>query len=1194
MNQFKQRLHTLYLGLCLTAAPLYADIIHLLPKPQQVTAQSGQFSLSSSVRLVLPALPADAPRVEAELRELIATQGGTVSTELTVPYIRVELVDNVANAEFQDEAYRLSVSSDSILIQAKTALGALRAAQTMQQLAEDRANTLPACLITDWAAWKVRGYMHDTGRSYLPFEELKREIVRLARYKINVFHWHLTDNQGWRLESKVYPQLNAAASYERHHAQFYTIEQAKELVALAKSYGIAVIPEIDMPGHSLAFRKAMGHSMLTPQGLEEMKAIVREACETFEGTEFLHIGTDELRAADQGTINWTAFVPQITDLIHSLGKKVMSWAPGYHYQPGQVDMTQMWSSNGRPTPGVPAVDSRYFYINHYDQYADIVGLYNSNIANQPKGNAQYAGIIIGIWNDRLMSSYDAIIKENAFYTSMLAMAERAWLGGGKTYIETSGVKLDPFNADFKDWERRLLFHKANHLSDAPIAYVKQTNVHWRITDAFPNGGNTLMAFPPETEPTANTYIYNGTTYKTIPATGAGIYLRHVWGNYVPALFANPQTNSTSYAYTYVYSPKAQTVGAQIEFQNYSRSESDLAAPQGKWDYNNSKIWVNDSLIAPPIWSNTHSTRTNETALGNENFPARPLTQIALKEGWNKVLIKLPVTSFSLSAVRLVKWMFTFVLTTPDGKNAVPDLIYSPEKSLQPYNTLLLQAVEQAEATLRNSRKGSEPGTYGIRAQQKLSQAIAATRLAINAIGSEDEATAAATALQTAVDSFLTDVNRPQISTAQKQYWYYLTTPQREANRAIAFQGAGAHLVGQPYVPNQDKFLWKLEEVSTGVFRLINRTSNTAIDVTAPYNSALSATTAATTASQGWSISPIHANGCFTISSDTVQLNQTGSGQSYKIFNWGGGSNNTDAGCQWAFSTGRIDGADLNDSIAMLVGQCQMFLTNISVGTQPGSYAPEQVTAFEQTLTALGKALIDGQTSDTQLRNMYKDLDTALSHLRQNLLLPQASTPDTTYWYQLISVRENRAVTAQTAGAVLKGQAAATDSDAQLWRLQPIGTNSFALFNKAINAFISPASSTLIAKSGTPTTADAWTFTPIHVSDYFIITAGSAQFNQGNAGTSYNINNWGNGTNTTDLGCRYFLRLHKTLITSLPHHTTDAGHHFSIRQRRLHTTLRPADIKVFAPNGTLLNPTDELPLGTVLVKTPTGTYKLAVH
>lgn len=284
-----------------------------------------------------------------------------------------------------------------------------------------------------------------------------------------------------------------------------------------------------------------------------------------------------------------------------------------------------------------------------------------------------------------MENQDQILLQNNFYSSILALAERTWRGGGSEYFDNMGTILPTNSQDtvlqsFIDFEKRLLWYKKHTLKNEPIAYVKQTHIKWRITDTFPNDGNLLKKFPPEDE-IVDKYFYNGRYYNTKEALGAGIYLRHVWGNLVPGFFKDPKENSTAYAYTWVWSPRKQQVGLWASTQDYSRSESDLAPQKGKWDYRESKIFINDKEIIPPIWQNVHTEKSNEITLKNENFTARPPLSILLNKGWNKVLLKLPIGKFSSPEVRLQKWMFTFIFVTMDGKNEFPGLIYSPDKTL---------------------------------------------------------------------------------------------------------------------------------------------------------------------------------------------------------------------------------------------------------------------------------------------------------------------------------------------------------------------------------------------------------------------------------------------------------------------------------------------------------------------------------
>lgn len=649
----------LFAGIALTVNSVYAGRNDLLPRPKAAVFSNGKFNLKKSISIETPVLTENDPQIKKELTQLITAYGGKIS-----PQSKYRIVVAIDKSIKGNEAYNITVEKNLIEINAATLRGAYWGVQTLWQLAENNGSAVDCCTIGDSPAFDIRGYMHDVGRDFIEFDELKNEIEKLSRYKINTFHWHLTDNQGWRLESKVYPQLNADKSFTRKAGKYYTIEQAKNLVQFAHQHGVEVIPEIDMPGHSEAFRNAMGHSMLTPEGLEEMKKIMAEAATTFAATPWMHIGTDEVRQPDLGTIDWTEFVPVMAKYIRSLGKKVVSWNPGYKYQPDEIDMTQMWSYRGAITPGVPAIDCRYHYANHFDNYADVVSLYSANIANQETGSHQYAGSIIGIWNDRMLESDADIVKQNSLYPVMLALAERAWLGGGKGYFDKIGVTVGADDEQFADWERRFLQAKSGHLKDEPIAYVKQSNIHWHITKPVDNGGDLTKDFDVSALETPYT------------ATGAAVYLRHVWGNSVPSIISDPQPNTTAYAYTDVYSKKDQTVGLFFETQNYSRSEMDLAAPQGKWDYRESRIWINGEAVNPPVWLNTHTTPTNEITLKNENASARTPIPVKLNKGWNKILIKLPVGEFkSTKETRLVKWMFTCTLTTLDGSAQPEGLIY---------------------------------------------------------------------------------------------------------------------------------------------------------------------------------------------------------------------------------------------------------------------------------------------------------------------------------------------------------------------------------------------------------------------------------------------------------------------------------------------------------------------------------------
>ena len=579
--------------------------------------------------------------------------GKKSSGELTV---EEKYVSQIEGAKFQEEAYHLSITRKGILLEATTPKGMYWGRQTLEQLkyTKNKKAWVPQCDITDWPAFRIRGFMHDVGRSYIPVEELKREISLLSRYKINVFHWHLTENQAWRLECKKYPQLNAPENMEREKGKFYTLDEARQLVEFCKQHQVLLIPEIDMPGHSAAFERTFKTDMQSEKGTQILKDIIDEVCATFD-VPYLHIGTDEVQFTNPD------FVPMMVKYIRDKGKKVISYNPGWNYKPGEIDMMQLWSYRGKAQKGIPAIDCRYHYANHFDTYADLVAMFNSRIYNQPEGSDDLAGCIVAFWNDRFIDNTPQLLAENNFYPYMLTLAERAWRGGGNCYFDGKGTLLwedEPEQlAAFKEFEHRLLWQKKTWLKEVLFPYVCQTQSEWQITDAFPNGGDLNKVFPPEQQEDS-VYQYEGKTYKTRKIIGNGIYLRHVWGTLVPGFYANPQENHTAYATRWIYSPKERKAKLALEFQNYSRSESDLAPRQGTWDYKCSRAWLNGQEIMPPVWENTNTERSNEITLKNENYMSRPAIDITLKKGWNKLMLKLPVGKFSSKETRLVKWMFT--------------------------------------------------------------------------------------------------------------------------------------------------------------------------------------------------------------------------------------------------------------------------------------------------------------------------------------------------------------------------------------------------------------------------------------------------------------------------------------------------------------------------------------------------------
>src|SRR5882757_7370843 len=211
----------------------------------------------------------------------------------------------------EDESYSLTITSAHAELKASTVVGAMRGLQTLIQLVQPAGDgyVLPTVTINDSPRFPWRGLMIDCGRHFEPIDVIKRTIDGMAAVKLNVFHWHLTEDQGFRIESKVFPKLTAMGS----DGLFYTQQEALEVVAYARARGIRVVPEFEMPGHSTAWlvaypelasgrapssiRRQFGVSdfALDPTREETYRFIDRfltEMTGIFPDT-YLHIGGDE-------------------------------------------------------------------------------------------------------------------------------------------------------------------------------------------------------------------------------------------------------------------------------------------------------------------------------------------------------------------------------------------------------------------------------------------------------------------------------------------------------------------------------------------------------------------------------------------------------------------------------------------------------------------------------------------------------------------------------------------------------------------------------------------------------------------------------------------------------------------------------------------------------------------------------------
>lgn len=232
------------------------------------------------------------------------------------------------------EAYSINVSSDGILVRAVAPEGIYRATRTLlKSVGTEKTSSVefPSAEVSDWPRFGYRGLMLDVSRHFSDVEMVKRTIDMLALHQLNIFHWHLTDDQGWRIEIKSHPELTEVGAWRddtvvgrylggtdyptdgKRHGEFYTQEQIREIVAYAKERYIEIIPEIDLPGHTsavlaaypqlgcedkeykVANRWGVIRDVLcagNPASLDLFKDIMDEVCDLFPG-KYIHLGGDE-------------------------------------------------------------------------------------------------------------------------------------------------------------------------------------------------------------------------------------------------------------------------------------------------------------------------------------------------------------------------------------------------------------------------------------------------------------------------------------------------------------------------------------------------------------------------------------------------------------------------------------------------------------------------------------------------------------------------------------------------------------------------------------------------------------------------------------------------------------------------------------------------------------------------------------
>ncbi len=365
--------------------PTYA----VVPLPENLVPGSGAFALSRSTRILVtePASSEIMQVADYLAQRLHAATGGTFKPERTDAPEK-GTIRFVSDPRFGNEGYHLIVTADSIDLRAKGGQGLFYAVQTLRQLmpleleTEGRAQgpswSVPAVEIEDSPRFRYRGLHLDTARHFFPPAFIKRYVDEMAMYKFNTFHWHLTDDQGWRIEIKKYPKLTEVGGWRKEtlvghdreqphkfdgvrHGGYYTQQDIKDIVQYAKDRFVTIIPEIEMPGHARAALAAYPELACTKGPFEVaaewgifedifcptaktfgfLEDVLTEVLKLFP-SQYIHIGGDEVRK-----VRWkesqeaqrvikreklrneeelqSYFVRRMTNFLGKKGRRVIGW-----------------------------------------------------------------------------------------------------------------------------------------------------------------------------------------------------------------------------------------------------------------------------------------------------------------------------------------------------------------------------------------------------------------------------------------------------------------------------------------------------------------------------------------------------------------------------------------------------------------------------------------------------------------------------------------------------------------------------------------------------------------------------------------------------------------------------------------------------------------------------------------------------
>lgn len=644
-----------------------ADLpVALIPYPKEIVRLKGDLAFSSlRIDELSMASLRDKERIVAEFGDVRRFWQMDAGSRGKQPLVTFRQINSPLSSAESKEGYTLIVSEKGVEISAGEFSGFFNALQTVRQLIrkDNKKYSMPYCRIKDAPAFPVRGLMLDVGRNYMSVPFLKSVVRRLSHYKINVLHLYLSDDPGWRVEVNKYPELTVETSFwpTRQPGKFYTQEDIKSICDFCDSLNIRVIPEIDMPGHSAAFRKAIGKDMQTPEGMQVLKEALDEIIPLFKDSLF-HIGSDEVH------FKMKEFMPEMIRYVRSKGKQVVVWYPGYAPDSNAVRMCWgEYEAGYSLDKSAPYIDCNGFYMDWMDSQGGVLQTFFQYPCEVPQAGGKALGSEMCVWTDGAISSDERILLQYPFYPTMLTFSERIWRGSRekrRDLVANLPAKGTKAWEAFNEFEDRLIYHRDRYFKSIPFAYVKQSEMKWRLIGPFNHHGINDTSFEPEKVIKEKYIVRKDTlTWNDTVAYGGEIQIRTLYAmfnmhrnqyrlDFLPTVMSSSvgKKDGTCYALTRIKSPKNQEVYLMFGLNGmwgHSGGYRSARAPEhGSWDFSGGDVWLNGIRVLPPSrwpfeslpWTGWGKGRI-EVPLTEEGYFFRPPVKIKLRKGVNEILVR---------------------------------------------------------------------------------------------------------------------------------------------------------------------------------------------------------------------------------------------------------------------------------------------------------------------------------------------------------------------------------------------------------------------------------------------------------------------------------------------------------------------------------------------------------------------------